>query len=484
MSDVSSVGLSSLEQRLKYDLDCLDWAKETWVPHTFHNGQRVRDVVVIGGGMAGLVASASLRRLGMLNHVVYDKAPAGREGPWITFARMITLRSPKQLTGPSMGIPTLTYRAYHEARFGKDAWAALDKIPRDTWMDYLVWYRKVLNLPVQNEVTLVQVAEVANGVLQLTLETPSGVLTDYARHLVLATGRDGLGGPFVPDFLSSIDRRFWAHTAHDIDFAALAGRRVGVIGAGASSMDNAATALEAGAGRVDMFIRRADFPRINKLAGINSAGITHGFAALPDEWKWQFLDHAFSAQTPPPRDSTRRVSRHPNAHFHMGSPMNSVEERGDHLLIRTPKGEYEIDFLIAGTGFHADLGSRAELAAFTPHVRLWSDGMIPEGVRANAELAGSPYLGATFEFTEKVAGACPALERIHCFNFPSTLSHGKLTGDIPAISEGADRLARGIASSLFVADRAVHYTRLEQFNVPELLGDEWTDADQTEAATA
>ena len=65
-----------------------------------------------------------------------------------------------------------------------------------------------------------------------------------ARHVVLATGRDGLGGPYVPPFANGIDRKFWAHTADEIDFAALNGKRIGVVGAGASGMDNAATALE------------------------------------------------------------------------------------------------------------------------------------------------------------------------------------------------------------------------------------------------
>jgi cation diffusion facilitator CzcD-associated flavoprotein CzcO len=93
----------------------------------------------------------------------------------------------------------------------------------------------------------------------------------------------------------------------------------------------------------------------------------------------------------------------------------------------------------------------------------------------NNELEDSPDLGDAFEFLEAEPGACPALARIHCFSFPATLSHGKLTGDIPAISEGADRLARGIVRALFVADRERHFADLQAFDTPELLGDEWED---------
>ena len=145
------------------------------------------------------------------------------------------------------------------------------------------------------------------------------------RRLVLANGRDGLGGPSVPEIAQTLDRRFWAHSAEAIDFAALRGRRVGVVGAGASAMDNAAAALEAGAARVDLFIRRADLPRVNKFTGIGSPGVVHGFEALPDEWKWRFLHYVLTSQTPPPRDSTLRVSAHANAHFHLGSPMLGVD---------------------------------------------------------------------------------------------------------------------------------------------------------------
>ena len=42
---------------------------------------------------------------------------------------------------------------------------------------------------------------------------------------------------------------------------------------------------------------------------------------------------------------------------------------------------------------------------------------------------------------------------------------------------GADRLARGIVRSLFVEDREQHFAALTAFETPELLGDEWTDAD-------
>ena len=99
--------------------------------------------------MTGLACAAALVHRGM-SVVAFDEAPAGLEGPWATTARMETLRSPKQLAGPALGIPSLTFRAWFEAQFGRAEWDALDKIPRLQWMDYLRWYRRVLALPVLN----------------------------------------------------------------------------------------------------------------------------------------------------------------------------------------------------------------------------------------------------------------------------------------------------------------------------------------------
>lgn len=36
----------------------------------------------------------------------------GKEGPWVTYARMKTLRTPKNLTGLDYGMPSLTFQAF------------------------------------------------------------------------------------------------------------------------------------------------------------------------------------------------------------------------------------------------------------------------------------------------------------------------------------------------------------------------------------
>jgi FAD-dependent urate hydroxylase len=469
-------GLPALEQRLAHDLLCLGWPARAWMPpQPPVDGLQVLDVAIIGAGQAGLAVAASLAQNG-IHAVLFDRQPAGLEGPWATTARMETLRSPKELTGPALGVPALTFRAWYEAQFGADGWAALDKIPRLQWMDYLRWYRRVLALDVRNQCAVTGVQPRADGRVLLQLQTPAGDTRLLARRVVLATGRDGLGGPAVPAFMAGIDRRLWAHSSDPLDDSRLAGLRVGVVGAGSSAMDSAATALEAGARSVDLLIRRPDLPRINKSKGAGVPGMVHGHHLLADDQKWRLRHYINQAQVPPPQGSTLRVSRHANAHFHFSCPVQAVVQQGQELLVTTPKRRFALDFLIVSTGFQVDWQRRPEYAGFAEQVRAWKHRHMPPAGQQDGELDDSPDLGPLFEFQPRTPGACPGLDRIHCFCYPATLSHGTVSGDIPAISEGARRLATGLAALFYREDFEHHLAALEAYADPELLGHEWTPA--------
>ncbi|MGB3290570.1 MAG: NAD(P)/FAD-dependent oxidoreductase [Burkholderiaceae bacterium] len=478
MTDTSSIppvqGLEALERRLAQDLVWLDLPAKPWVPQASIDGQELLDVAIIGGGMAGLAAAAALGHKGMRARI-FDAAPQGFEGPWARTARMETLRSPKQLTGPALGFPALTFRAWFEAQFGSQEWSRLDKIPRLQWMDYLRWYRRVLNIDVRNEHHVTDLIPHADHV-ELSISAPQGRIAVYARRVVLATGRDGLGGATIPDFVAGLSRRWWAHSSDDMDYASLRGLRVGVVGAGASAMDSAGTALENGAASVDLLIRRPDLPRVNKSKGAGNPGYTHGFVNLPDEWKWRLRHYINVEQVPPPRASVLRVSRHENARFNLGAPVLQVREQDGELRVATPKKEFALDFLILSTGFGIDWTYRPEYARIAPHLRVWSDRYVPQEGGDDRELRDSPDLGPAFEFQEKSPGELPGLSRVHCFCYPSTLTHGTVSGDIPAVSDGAERLSKGIASLLYVENIDAHFVQLQAYDEPEIFGDEWTPA--------
>lgn len=470
---IAPTGLAALEARLRQDLAWLDLPANPWVKPRLDQDAPVLEVAIIGGGMAGLALAAELRHLGVAA-VIFDQAPAGFEGPWATTARMETLRSPKQLTGPALGLPALTFRAWFEAQFGDEGWAALDKIPRLQWADYLRWYRKVLALDVRNEHRVARVAPRAGGIVELDVEAAGKTQRLLARHVVLATGRDGLGGPWVPDLAHQVPRQLWAHSADGLQDDWFEGKRVAVIGGGASAMDSAATALEAGAARVDLLIRRAELPRINKGKGAGNPGMTHGYWRLPDAWKWRIRNYLNTQQVPPPRGSTLRVSSSGKARFLLSSPVLSVQENpAGGLVLNTPDAQIEADFLVFATGFRTDFALRPEFAPFSAQIRVWRDRFQAPADEADAELAELPDLGTCFEFQEKTPGACPGLNHIHCFSYPAALSYGAVSGDIPAISEGSKRLAHALIGQLFNEDIDQHFESMRTYADPELLGDEW-----------
>lgn len=474
MQTHSQHGLDLLEARLKQDLSWLELPAKPWMIKKSHQGQPVIEVAIIGAGMAGLTAGTALSLLG-LHPVLFDRASEGYEGPWVTTARMETLRSPKQLTGPALGMPALTFRAWFEAQFGEQAWTALDKIPRTQWMEYLRWYRKVTKLEIRNEHQVLEVHPRADNLVELMVQHPEGVEKILARRVIIASGRDGLGGPSLPDFANKIPCTLRAHSSDPLDYQSLKGKRVGVIGAGASAMDSAATALECGAQSVDMLIRRADLPRINKGKGAGNPGLTYGHVDLPDEWKWRIRHYINTQQVPPPRGSTLRVSKYTNARFNLGCSIEEIKVNSDGTLaIHTPKGIFELDFLIFATGFKIDWLARPEYAVIAKHLRTWGDRYQQGAGQENRELQDSPDLGASFDLREKNPGLCPGLERIHVFCYPAALSHGTVSGDIPAISDGAKRLAQGIVSLFYKEDIAEHFENIKNFAEPEIMGDEWS----------
>lgn len=475
--DLSRQGLERLEQRLQQELSVLGLPPKNWMPEREHAGQALLPVVIVGGGMAGLCAAAALRHQGV-SSLIMDQAPAGLEGPWATTARMETLRSPKELTGPALGIPSLTFRAWFTAQFGEEAWQTLDKIPRLQWAEYLRWYGKVTEAQVRNRKRVDTVTPTGEGHVRLHVrDLDSGEKEIVlARRLILATGRDGLGGPWVPEWAAELPRERWMHSADHWDDRIFAGKRVVVIGVGASAMDSAATALENGAARVSLLARRTYIPRINKSKGSVSPGMTHGYWKLSDEWKWRIRHYINAQQVPPPQGSTLRVSRHPNAYFHTATWVEGSSVNADgSVRLRTNQGDLDTDYVIFSTGFRIDLSQRPEFASFAHAIRIWGDRYQPAQGEADVELHDSPDLGPAFEFQPREGVDCPGLDRIHCFCYPSTLSHGTVAGDIPQISDGAERLARGLCALFLSEDMPLHFESLQAYEEPELEGGEWRE---------
>lgn len=430
------------------------------------------DVAVIGGGMAGLSAGAALFKEAIYKIQIFDQNPPGTEGPWVTYARMQTLRSPKNLTGPALEIPHLTFRAWFEAQWGQKAWNDLGKIPNAMWMDYLIWYGKAMQLPIVNDCKLLSIIPLEKG-FRLDFNHKGKSQTVFALKVVLATGRGGFGGLNIPHFVSNLPRHVYAHTSEYIDFRCLKKQKIGVVGVGASGFDAAAVALEAGAKCVDLIMRRPRIPHVIKFSYLSFNSFSHGFYQLGDDLRWEFMAEAFGAGHCPPIESLQRLQKLPNHHLKENTKILKASLEGSQVVLETNHGRLAYDYLILATGYRIDGREESILKVFMKDIALWKDRMPQEKVSQHPFLGHFPYLGPHFEFLPKNNGKAAYLRDLYCFNYGATLSHALLSSDIPAISLGARRLAEGISTDFFIQDAKLYLKKFKKFSLPEFNQDEF-----------
>ena len=451
------MSLANLEKRIRYELTFLEFPSRPWMRSLTSSHGHVYDVVIVGAGQSGLAAAYGLIREQVKNILVVDRRPAGTEGPWKTYARMITLRTPKTVSGLDFGNPALTPRAWFEAQWGADAWAKLDKIPRDMWQDYLDWYRRVLALPVENNVHVTGFS--LDGDL-VAVETANDNAR-LARKVILCTGLDGTGEWTVPKLVSgALPKARYAHCAEDIAFAGLSGKRIGVLGNGASAFDNAAVALEHGAKSVTLCLRKLDFPRINVHKWMETCGFLGHFWTLPDVERWRFMRRVTAMSQPPPQESLWRCVNFPQFKIETNAGWQKVSLDDNSILVETPKGRMTFDYLICGTGISNNTAVRPELAKLSPYIATWNDIFTPQADEADSYLGVAPYLGPGFQFLERNKGTAPILGRIHNFSYGATLSMGLSAASISGMKYGLPRLIRGVVGDLFREDVDYHYQSL------------------------
>ena len=460
------VGLEVLTRQVRRDLELLDYPRRPWVTaRRTSAGEAMYDVLIVGAGQSGLTIAFGLSRERVGNVLVVDQNPLDRAGPWLNFARMRTLRTPKYLTGPDLGIPSLTPRSYYEAQFGEGSWETLGLIPKELWASYLSWYRQTLAIPVEPETTVGELGyDVTERCFTVPCATPTGSRIARARRVVLATGIEGSGQWTVPAAVKdSLPSRLYAHTRDAIDFASLSGKRVAVLGAGASGFDNAATALEHGAREVHLLFRRHKLVNVNPYRWAEFVGFLKHHADLPDQERWRFILQILRMGQLPPADTLARAQAAAGFQLHAGSGWKSLSSRGDVVQITTDTATFEVDFVIVATGFVTDLATRPELASFEPHIARWADRYVPPAAETHEDLARHPYLGPSFEFTERRPGEAPYLSRLYNYTFGGLLSMGFGGASISGLKYSSARLIGGITRSLFTEDSAAHFESLRAF---------------------
>ncbi len=398
------------------------------------------NVVVVGGGQTGVSLGYWLARKGIGGVEIIDQSEPGLAGIWRTIARNRKLLTSKTQIGPEQANAALSFQAWYETLHGKAAFDALDRVKRLDWADYLDWFRHITGTPIRYRTKLLDI-EPAGDVLRLHLESEGVSRVETTRKLVLASGFTGAGGPNVPSFFSALPAHLWAHSASPINFQPLKGKVVGILGAGGSAFDAAATAVEAGA-EVHLFARRsyigymteAAAPRPRPGIEVENAAPLELSYFLPDTVRWRAQLAKDRAVASVPQDTLKRVLDNDHFHLHVSSPWTDVAAGSEGEVWVNGNGKiFHFDYVIAGTGYRVDLSAPPELARIHNDIALWRDCYKPEAGEEDPGAGLYPYLGSSLQFLPKKETDAEYLRNIYCLNLAAGLSYGTAVGNVTSM---------------------------------------------------
>ncbi len=453
--------LSQLATALQSDLEVLSYPSRNW---DYSRGNGILEVAIIGAGCAGKSLAFGLRRYGITNVQIVDQCSPGLAGPWRTTARNHTLRTPKNVSGGmDWGIPNLNVQRWCEAKYGRDYWDTVAYIPRQLWAEYLDWYEQVLNLPIHYQTPIHDITwDPGQQVFQL--HAPDRVIE--ARFVILASGLEAAGGKKLPALVEQhLPAQVYAHTADVIEFEQLQGKRVAVMGGGASAFDNALMASYAGAQQIDILVRRSQMPILNRIRWSEWNGYHRHYIELEDADKWQYTFAELELGQLPPPHTYQEVMRDPRIRVLTGAPLQQVRYEQGCIQGQYGPHHLEHDFLICGTGYHTDITQCPELGSLAKQITLWKDRYTPPSTQNHAGMAHSPYLGSNLELVPRDP-AQDYLRRIFCLTGSVTLLSG-FRANLSSLQFVAPRICHAIGGQLFQEHQPEIRAAFDSYNVPE-----------------
>lgn len=459
--------LDHLKLHIDRELQLLDYPRRPWLQiKKTSGGEHIYDVVIVGGGQTGMTLAFALRKEKVTNLIIFDENEEGFEGPWMTYAHMEALRSPKYVLGPDCNVPSLTCQEWFEAKYGEEEWAKLRNVPRVLWSEYLRWYRKSLNLPVVNETKVGALHWDENENCFIVPIQKDGEFSNvYARKVILATGFQGSGEWTVPTCVKDhLPKTLYSSVYENIDFEHLKGKKVGILGGGPCAFDAAIMCHNYGAEEIHMFFKRPKLANLHAFRWGEYVGFLNHFTDLPDDDKWKFISKIYEMGQPPTPDGVAKVKTFNNVIYHFDSPWMGTEDAGDHALVVTPQEKLAYDHLLVATGWIADLTLRHELAEFCPKIALWKDRFTPPESQEYPYLLRMPYLGRNFEFIEKEPGSAPFINSIFNCTGGALLSAGFNAGTgLIGMKYSVQKVVYGIVKELFLEDKEFYYQSLENY---------------------
>jgi thioredoxin reductase len=321
------------------------------------------DVAIIGAGPYGLSLAAHLGAAKVPYRIFGSPMSSWRNMPNRTWLKSEGFAS-------SLFDPKSSFTLARYCREQSIPYADVGvPVPIETFVAYGIEFQRRF-VPHLEETVITSVVPVANG-FELTTETGEIV---RSKRVVVAAGITHFS--FIPPMLSSLPREFVSHSADHKDLSRFGGRRVAVIGAGASAIDLAGLLHEAGAD-TDLIARRSAIafhdppsePRPFTQRVLNPrSGLGLG-------WRSRLCtDAPLLFHFMPQKIRTRAVQRHlgpapgwfAKTRFmgrvtsHLGTRMKEANIRGNSVSLKFAQqdnsdNELEFDHVICATGYKVKL---------------------------------------------------------------------------------------------------------------------------------
>jgi hypothetical protein len=366
---------------------------------------RDSQIAIIGAGPYGLACAAFLRHSGIEPRVFGEPM-----GFWRSrMPRGMLLRSRRRsshIADPTLALTIDRYEENSGARLP-------EPIELRRYLGYADWFRR--NAVPEIDSRRVQQVDRVDGTFRLTLDDGDAII---ASRVVVAAGL----GPFAwrPSPLGDLPEDLVSHSADHLDFQALSGKRVMVVGAGQSALESAALLHEAGAD-VEIVARA---PGIVWLPGDHQPGIrarmrrllrpptdvggmrSGWMAAAPELLRRApgGLRPAVTRKCIVPMGAAWLRSRLEQVPMVLGGAIASAASRGGRVRVVLDDGSArDADHVLLGTGFRVDVAKYPFLST-----ELISDLDL---------VGGYPRLGPGLE------ASVPGL---HFVGAPATLSYGPL----------------------------------------------------------